>query len=141
MRNFYTTKGKKGATDKVLFMAPPSYNCRGDPYRSRTSEGGRTMVKDGFKLGGHDMEFRPAKAIHEKVHRPAAYPYIALGPKAKKSFKNAEGEVITENRNFYTTRLKTGKCGRGTSFSGTIPYIADDPDIVKKLVRKEREYH
>jgi len=126
LRNFYGKKGKKGAADDVFFSRP-TYLCKGDPYRNRSAVAGRTLEKDGFKKAGHDIDFKPARVVHEKV--PKHYPYIPLGPKAKKVYRNAEGEVITEGRNFYTTRLKQGKSGPGTTFSGKIPYVADDYNI------------
>ena len=69
------------------------------------------------------------------------YPYVPLGPKPKKNYRNPEGEVITEPNNFYTTRLKTGKTMRNCTFGGVIPYIADDYNVQKKMVRKELDYH
>jgi hypothetical protein len=37
--------------------------------------------------------------------------------------------------------MKRGKVGKGTTFEGPIPYIADDYNIKAKLARKEIEQH
>lgn len=73
-RNFYTKRMRKGGADDVLF-SKPGYNCLKDPYRPMTEKGQRTVVKDGFKLGKHEMDFKPAKIVHEKVPK-APYAYI-----------------------------------------------------------------
>lgn len=36
---------------------------------------------------------------------------------------------------------KRGKVGKCTTFAGVIPYMEDDYNIKKKLLRKELEYH
>jgi hypothetical protein len=40
------------------------------------------------------------------------------GKKDPAKYKDADGEVITENRNFLTNPMKEGKVGKGTSFGG-----------------------
>jgi hypothetical protein len=63
-RNFFTTRMKRGQSDKVLF-SKPGYNALGDPYRGMTADATkRTTVKDGFRKAGHDLDFKPAKMIH-----------------------------------------------------------------------------
>jgi len=138
-RNFYTRRMRKGRGDDVLFTKP-SYLCKGDLYRQRSLREGRTTVKDGYKIGGHDVDFKPAKVVHVKVPK-TAYPYIPQGVTAKKSLRDAEGAVITCPPNFVTTRLKEGKVGRGTTFAGPIPYIADDYNIKHKIAIEEMKYH
>lgn len=139
-RNFYTKRMRKGYADDVLF-SKPGYNCLKDPYRPMTEKGQRTMVKDSYLIGKHEVDFKPAKVVHEKVPK-APYAYIPQGDdKAKKNYRDQEGAVITAPRNFTTTRLKVGKVGRGTTFSGPIPYMADDYNIASKLAKEETAYH
>lgn len=56
-------------------------------------------------------------------------------------YKDAEGAVITGPRNFYTTKMKKGRVGRGTFFSGVIPHKEEDPEAEKKLRLTEMAYH
>lgn len=66
---------------------------------------------------------------------------MPIGPKPKKCYKDAVEGVLIGPRNFTTKPLKSGKVGPGTTFSGKIPYMEDDYNIKKKLLRKELEYH
>jgi len=140
-RNFYSTKTKKGHTDSVLF-SKPSYIAVGDPFRMAAMESMRTNVKDGYLKGGHDREFRPSKHIHEKV-KTLPYKYMPLmeGNPDHSKHRDAEGDVIIENRNFLTNPMKEGKVGKGTSFGGAIPYKEDLYGISWEIAKKEREYH
>jgi len=139
-RNFYTRRPRKGAADDVLF-SKPSYNCKGEPYVANTLKGGRTFPKETYKKGGHEIDFKPAKVVHEKVPK-AAYPYIPQGANmVKKNYRDAEGAVITEPPNFLTTRMKKGKVGKGTSFGGVIPYMPDDYNIRSKIAMEELKKH
>ena len=61
-RNFTTKNVKKGSIDSVLF-SKPSYISSGDPFKEAASVPMRSSVKEGYKLGGHDKNFRPAKTI------------------------------------------------------------------------------
>ena len=141
-RNFYTTRLKKGSIDKVLFEKRPGYNCIGDPYvEAIASKAGRTQTKDGWKIAGHDFNFKPAKSVHHKVPNKLPYVYKENGPKAKIIYKDAEGAVITGPPNFYTNKMKKGRTGKGTFFSGTIPHHPEDPDVLKKVIMKELQYH
>lgn len=74
-RNFYTKKEKKGKIDSVYFLKP-SYNASGDPYRPMTASAGmRSLTKDGFLKAGHEMNFKPAKIVKEKLYQ-ASYKYL-----------------------------------------------------------------
>ena len=102
----------------------------------------RTNVKDGYLKGGHDREFRPAKTVHEKMKKlPYNYMPLMENKKDPAKFKDDEGNVITENKNFYTNPMKRGNVGKGTTFGGKIPYKEDLYDIQKEIAKKEREYH
>ena len=63
-RNFYggllKFKGKLKAEEAVN-DAGFICNATGDPYKAPLVAGLRTLVKDGYKKGGHDYPFKPAK--------------------------------------------------------------------------------
>ena len=140
-RNFYTTGSKRGHTDSVYF-SKPSYICTGDPFKMAAMESMRTNVKDGYLKGGHDRNFIPAKVVQEKMKKlPYNYMPLMENVKDPAKYRDEEGGVITENRNFYTNPVKRGNVGKGTSFGGMIPYKEDLYDIQKELAKKEREYH
>lgn len=74
-RNFYTKREKKGKVDSVYFLKP-SYNATGDPYRPMTATAGmRSLTKDGFLKAGHEMNFKPAKIVKDKLY-VASYKYL-----------------------------------------------------------------
>ena len=58
-----------------------------------------------------------------------------------KNFKDEEGAVITQPRNFMTSPPKLGRVGKGTSFAGPTPHMVDDYDRPKMLAHKEYLYH
>lgn len=138
-RNFYTKRIKNGHADDVYFSRP-SYVCTGDPFKAAAMESMRTNVKDGFKLGGHDKNFNPAKKVQEKLYK-SSFAYIPEGEPKKKNYKDAEGAVIVGPKNFVTSPIKKGRVGRGTSLGGLIPYKEDEYDIKRIIAKKEREYH
>lgn len=91
-RNFYTSRTKKGHTDSVYF-SKPSYVCTGDLFKDAAMNSMRTNVKDGFKKGGHDLDFKPARAVQEKVKK-LPYEYMPLEEnKKRKNFRDEEGAV------------------------------------------------
>lgn len=91
--------------------------------------------------GGHDMNFKPAKAAREKLYM-MKYEYQPLMEgKKKKNFKDEEGNVITGPRNFTTIPMKRGKVGKLTTFAGPIPYVADPYDNKKKIAWAELQAH
>jgi len=61
-RNFTTKNPKKGHIDSVLF-SKPEYITVGDPYKPPAKVPMRESKKDGFKDGGHEMNFKPAKTF------------------------------------------------------------------------------
>lgn len=71
----------------------------------------------------------------------ASYPNMPLGPKPKKCYKDKEEGVLIGPRNFTTKPLKRGRVGPGTSFGGKIPYMEDDYNRKKELLRKELAFH
>ena len=102
----------------------------------------RTIVKDGWKAGGHDFNFKPAKNTREKLYK-ASYSYMELKQyQGKKNYRDEEGAVITAPRNFTTIPMKKGRTGKLTYFAGPIKYIEDDVYTnKKKLLKKELEQH
>jgi len=146
-RNFYTTKGKKGATDKELFMKP-TYNAIGDPFKMAAIGMTRTTKKDGHIAAGHDKNFVMAKLVNGIGGGQAnsngikpAWPYMPLGPGPKKNFRDEEGAVKSGPRNITVIPGKLGKVGKNVLLGEKIPYIEDDYNAAKKLAKKELEYH
>lgn len=140
-KNFYTKNGKKGKDDSVYFSRQ-SYICTGDLYKARSTAGLRTLEKDAYLKGGHDVNFKPAKNTRERLYK-AKYEYIPLQEnQKKKNYRDEEGAVKTGPRNFTTVPLKPGKVGKNTTFGGSIPYKEDDVyGNQKKLLKQEIEYH
>jgi hypothetical protein len=126
---------KKGAIDSVLF-SKPGYTSIGDPYQVPKVAGKRIFEHRTFTKGGHEIDFKPAKTVFERVARNIRYPYVPEGEVKKTIKKDEEGKVITGPRNFTTTRLKKGRIGKGTSFSGPIKYLEDDNEKQRKNLLK-----
>lgn len=61
--------------------------------------------------------------------------------KSKTKTLDAEGCVPTMPRQIVTNPIKKGKVGPRTLLGGMVPYIEDDYNNPKKLVKKELEYH
>jgi hypothetical protein len=61
-RNFTTKNPKKGNIDSVLF-SKPDYLAIGDPFKEAAKNPKRDHKKDGYKDGGHEMNFKPAKTV------------------------------------------------------------------------------
>lgn len=64
----------------------------------------RELQKDGYKKGGHDFNFKPAKTVQRKVK--ADFEHLADEKLVKKNYRDSEGAVITEKPNFVTNPLK-----------------------------------
>lgn len=103
----------------------------------------RTVAKEEVRKakGGHDANFKPAKAAREKLYQ-AKYEYQPLMTgKAKKAIRDEEGKPVTGPRNFTTIPMKRGKVGKLTTFGGPVPYIADPYDNKKKIAWAELKAH
>ena len=85
-----------------------------------------------WEAAGHDKNFKPARHFRSDIHK-TPYEHIDEPPAKKKNYRDEDGAVIVENRNFVTNPMKRGKVGRATSFGGIIPYTEDDYDIKKKI--------
>ena len=66
----------------------------------------RAPKKDGYKEAGHDLDFKPAKDIQR--HVKADFDHMADFKEVKKSYRDADGSVKTEPRNFLTNPMKKG---------------------------------
>lgn len=99
----------------------------------------REQKHDGFKEGGHEMNFKPAKTVQRKVK--ADFDHLTDHVEIKKSRKGPDGAVIIEPRNFLTNPPKKGEVGKGTTFAGKIEHMPDQYDRKKEIARKEREEH
>lgn len=59
----------------------------------------------------------------------------------KKNYRDEDRCVIIGPKNFYTTPLKKGEVGRGTSFAGHLQHLPDTYEQEKLNRRKELERH
>jgi hypothetical protein len=137
-RNFTTKNPKKGAIDSVLF-SKPSYVTQGDPFKEPAKVPMRNSVKDGFKLGGHELNFKPAKAVPRPVK--ADFSHMTDHVEVSKVRKGPDGAVVIEPKNFLTNPPKKGNVGKGTTLGGKIDYLPDPFDRKRELERKEHEEH
>ena len=98
----------------------------------------RSSVKDGFKQGGHELNFKPAKSVPRPVK--ADFQHMTDFVEKKINRKGPDG-VIIEPRNFLTNPPKVGEVGKGTSFGGKIEHLPDPFERKRELERIEREEH
>ena len=70
----------------------------------------RESKKDAYKEAGHDKPFKPAKDIHKKVVADFEHKTDLL--EVKKQYRDGEGHVIIEPRNFLTSPIKKGQIGK-----------------------------
>lgn len=57
----------------------------------------------------------------------------------KKNYRDADGAVITQPKNFYTTPAKVGQVGKGTYFNKQVEHMKDDYNYPKELATKEMQ--
>lgn len=91
----------------------------------------RSSVKDGFKLGGHELNFKPAKTVARTVK--ADFVHLTDYVEHSKNRKGADGAVVLEPRNFLTNPPKQGVVGKGTTLGGKIEYLPDPFDRKKDI--------
>jgi len=60
---------------------------------------------------------------------------MAVGPPKKRKTRDADGEVIIEERNFFTNPMKRGRTA-SVVFSN-LEYMGDDYNAKKKKVKEE----
>jgi hypothetical protein len=59
----------------VLF-SKPSYLCTGDLYQDKAFKVGRPFDPEGHIKAGHEVSFKPAKIVQERVKANIPYKYI-----------------------------------------------------------------
>jgi len=92
------------------------------------------------KAAEHDRAFRPTRHIRQPTN--AAHEHMVDTNHVKKNFRNEDGDVITEPRNFVTSNPKKGNCtSKGATFGGMREHMADDYNHPRVLARKELDYH
>lgn len=135
--NFLTTKTKKGTTDQVLFSSP-TYISQGDPYTDKKLTM-RESAKDGYKKVA-DLPFKPAKTVPRSMQ--LEHEWVGEPDDKKKTYRDADGAVITAPKNFVTTGAKKGIPGSspGTLFQSEFyEHMKDEYDMKKDLAKKELE--
>lgn len=60
---------------------------------------------------------------------------MAIGPPKKRKTRDSDGEVIIEERNFFTNPMKRGRTA--SVVFEHLPYMGDDYNAKKKNVREE----
>jgi hypothetical protein len=88
----------------------------------------RTSEKDGHIKAGHDKAFKPAKHFRQDEFR-APYPHQTDLVPVKKNYRDEEGKVKIEPRNFLTMPPKKG-------FVGNLPHLPDPYDYGKEQEKK-----
>jgi hypothetical protein len=135
-RNFTTKKMKTGHIDAVYFDKP-SYVSVEDPFKHKMDNILRDEKGDGHKAL-HDVKFKPAKHVIERYYK-ASYEHANDRVDVKKDYKDADGNVITAPKNFYTMPAKKGAVGKRTYFNGQVQHMPDDFNYPKKQAREEME--
>ena len=132
-RQITTKPIKKGpAIDGVMLSKTASYNAVGEPFK----DVGRAIAfrkQDNEKIAaaGHEKAFSPSKIV--KLSYKAPYEHQAERVNVVKNFKDEEGNVIVQPRNFQTSPPKVGLVGKNTTFGGPTPWLKDDYDHPKVL--------
>ncbi len=99
-RNFTTKKPKQGKLDAAQ-LSKPTYVSINDPYKLAIAKVQRESKHDGHKKAGHDVVFKPAKVVKDKIY-VAPYEHMSERANITKNYRDADGLVITQPRNFYT---------------------------------------
>jgi hypothetical protein len=85
----------------------------------------RDLDPEGHKKAGHDVKFKPAKVVSEKYYK-APYEHQSDRVEVKKNYRDADGNVVTAPRNFYSNPPKQGQHGKGCYFGKFPEHMADD---------------
>lgn len=96
----------------------------------------RTELKEGHKKAGHDVNFKPAKTVLDRPYR-APYEHMVDRVEVKKNYRDGDGAVSLEPRNFYTTPAKLGKVGKKTTFTPQPAHMPDDFEWPQKVRLQE----
>jgi hypothetical protein len=107
-----------------------------DPYKVPLEKVMRTSDPEGHKKAGHDIPFKPAKTVKDKPYK-APYEHLTDRVEVKKNYKDADGHVVIEPKNFYTSPAKKGRVGKLTYFTPQPEHLPDDYNYPKTLALKE----
>ena len=114
----------------------------GDPFKEKDTSMARSFVKDGHLKAGHEVAFKPAKAVRDIYGYKSSYPHIDENPDVKKkNYRDEDGAVIIGPRNFTTKPLKKGIVGKGTTFEPPLPHMADGYEQHKMEARMKQKSH
>lgn len=97
----------------------------------------RSSVKDGYKRGGHDRNFKPAKTISRAVK--ADFEHMVELKEVSKNRKDKDGGVRLEPRNFLTSPSKKGIVYKGTLFGEKPEHMEDPYERKRDLEKKDRK--
>ena len=131
-RNFFTGDLKKGGcqrAEEAVYEKGFITNATGDPYKEKIPAGLRKFVKDGFLKGGHEINWKYAKTCtHPKALTGAAHEYMVKEVPMKKSFRDADGEVLLAPVGFLTRPLLKGRTAKSMVIhqDGHYAYEGDD---------------
>lgn len=106
-----------------------------DPFKPAVERVMRTEVKDGYKKS-HEQAFKPAKTVPEKIYK-ASFEHMSDRVEVKKNYRDADGKVELEPKNFYTWNPKKGKVGKRCFFNGQVEHMPDDYNWPKKEAMRE----
>ena len=95
----------------------------------------RISEKDGHIKAGHDKAFKPAKNFRQDETK-APYPHQSDLVPVKKNYRDEEGKVKIQPRNFLTMPPKKGSVGKNTFFGGNLPHLPDPYDYGKEQEKK-----
>lgn len=85
----------------------PSYVSVDDPFKLPIPICLRENVHDGHIKAGHEVAFKPAKVVQDKIYK-APFEHMSDHVEIKKNYRDADGAVILEPKNFYTSPPKVG---------------------------------
>jgi hypothetical protein len=71
----------------------------------------RAGKKDGYKEAGHDFNFKLTKSVTRPIK--ADFEHMTDLSEVKKNFRDADGSVKTQPRNFLVCPPKQGQIGKG----------------------------
>jgi len=129
-----TNPSKKGpAIDAVMLSKTSSYNACGDPFVQAGSIIARKTDIDKIQAAGHEKNFSPSKIV--KLNYKPPYEHQQERVHIAKNFRDEEGAVVIQPRNFLTSPPRKGKVGKMTTFGGPTPFIKDDYDRPKDLAK------
>ena len=93
-------------------------------------------MHEGYKKAGHEINFKPAKTVPDKPYK-APFEHMNDRVEVKKNYRDSDGKVAIEPKNFYTTPAKKGKVGKRTYFTPQPVFIPDPYDYPNQVGLKE----